>query len=395
MIYLLVFILLLIPVVKYDWMAKSGGEEKWYYFSLVVLILLAGLRYRVGGDTLMYMAMFNEWPEIDELKYFDFEEAIYNPLWYIYASISKSISEEFWVFQMIQAVIVNVVFFRFFRKFSPQYYFSAILLYYIGYYCYFNMEIMREALCVCILLSATVWLLEGKWVKYSLACIFAIGFHYSAIVMLAFPLLVCFLKNPSWKWQLFIMVAVIVILNIVNVASLIISILPIDDQLGMLIEKYLDIQTTFMGMIAQLLLYLPVLGMIFIRSRYPGLYPDKFTPIVMGIVFAYAMSMGFAGFGRLVNYFTPYIIVYLVHTSYRFATETNFRNSQVSYLVLFLSLFVLTFNFSFNYFRTISTASPGTHFYDRYAPYYSILNPKIDEKREKYIENDMEVSLNF
>ena len=53
MIYFVVFILLLIPVVKYDWMAKTGGESKWYYFNLVVLILLAGLRYRVGGDTLM------------------------------------------------------------------------------------------------------------------------------------------------------------------------------------------------------------------------------------------------------------------------------------------------------------------------------------------------------
>ena len=45
MIYILVFILLLIPVIRYDLMAKSGGERGWYYFSLVVLILLAGLRY--------------------------------------------------------------------------------------------------------------------------------------------------------------------------------------------------------------------------------------------------------------------------------------------------------------------------------------------------------------
>ena len=114
MIYLLVFILLLIPVVKYDWMAKTGGENKWYFFNLVILILLAGLRYRVGGDTLMYMSMYNEWPAMDELKYFDFEEALYNPLWYIYTSVAKSINEEFWVLQMIQAVIVNCTFFHFF-----------------------------------------------------------------------------------------------------------------------------------------------------------------------------------------------------------------------------------------------------------------------------------------
>ena len=99
MIYLLVFILLLIPVVKYDWMAKTGGENTWFYFNLVVLILLAGLRYRVGGDTLMYMSVFDECPTLDELKYFDFDTAQYNPLWYIFNAISKSVYNDFFLFQ--------------------------------------------------------------------------------------------------------------------------------------------------------------------------------------------------------------------------------------------------------------------------------------------------------
>ena len=395
MIYILVFILLLIPVIRYDLMAKSGGEGGWYYFNLVVLILLAGLRYRVGGDTLMYMSMYNDIPLLSELKYFDFEEALYNPLWYVYSSIAKSIGEEFWILQMIQAVIVNCIFFRFFKKYSPQYYFSAILIYYVGYYCYFNMEVMREVLCICVLLLATEWLLNREWIKYALVTLFAVGFHYSALVMLALPLLFLFFKNASWKWQLTIMLAVIVVLNVVNVASLIISMLPIDEQLGMLIEKYIDIQTTLMGMISQLLWYLPVLGMIFIRSRYPGLYPDNFTPIVMGVVFAYAMAMGFAGFGRLVNYFVPFIIVYFVHTTYYFISKVEFKISQVSHMVLFLSLFLLLFNYTYYYIRPVSTAQPGTRFFHRFAPYYSILDPKVDLHREKYIENDMEVSLNF
>ena len=142
MIYILVFILLLIPVIRYDLMAKTGGEEKWYYLNLVVLILLAGLRYRVGGDTLMYMSMYDDMPAMDELRYFDFEEALYNPCWYVYVSVFRSMSDDFLLFQFVQAVIVNVVFFRFFKKYSPQYYFSAILLYYIGYYCYFNFIIL-------------------------------------------------------------------------------------------------------------------------------------------------------------------------------------------------------------------------------------------------------------
>lgn len=376
-------------------MAKTGGEGKWYYFNLVVLILLAGLRYRVGGDTLMYMSMYHEWPTMDELKYFDFGTALYNPLWYIYTSVAKSISDEFWVLQIIQAVIVNSVFFHFFRKYSPQYYFSAILLYYVGYYCYFNMEIMREILCICILMLSTSWLLEKKWLGYFCSCIVAIFIHYSAAIMLVFPLLFVFFKQPSWKWQLVIMLSVIIFLNVVNVAALFISVFSLNEQLNMLIEKYLDIQSNLTGMIAQFILYFPVLCMIFVRERYPITYNDKFTPLIMGVVFAYAMSMGFAGFGRLVNYFIPYIIIYTVHTAYYFITNVRFRTSQISYLVLSVSLCLLMFNYTFYYVRDMSDSYPNTRFYVRFSPYYSVLNPQIDEHREKFIENDLSVSINF
>ena len=101
MVYLLVFILLAIPVVKYDLFAKTGGENKWYYACLVALILLAGLRYRVGSDTLMYMSVFDDCPKLDELKYFDFAEAKYNPLWYVINAISRSIHDSFTCFQVI------------------------------------------------------------------------------------------------------------------------------------------------------------------------------------------------------------------------------------------------------------------------------------------------------
>ena len=212
MIYVVVFILLLIPVVKYDLMAKSGGENKWYYLNLIVLILLAGLRYRVGGDTLMYMSVYNEWPSIDELKYFDFETALYNPLWYIYTSLPRSISDEFWVFQMIQAVIVNSVFVWFFKKYSPQYYFSAILLYYVGYYCYFNMEIMREILCICVLMLITPCLLNKRWIPYFIGCVVAVYIHFSAIIMFFLPLLFLLFRKPSWKLLLLILGCVIVFL---------------------------------------------------------------------------------------------------------------------------------------------------------------------------------------
>lgn len=75
MIYILLFLFLLVPVIRYDLLAKKGGEDLWYWTSVILLVLVAGLRYRVGGDTLVYMAEYNMYPKIDELAYFDFETA--------------------------------------------------------------------------------------------------------------------------------------------------------------------------------------------------------------------------------------------------------------------------------------------------------------------------------
>ncbi len=398
MIYLLVFILLLIPVIKYDWMAKSGGENKWYYLNLVVLILLAGLRYRLGGDTLMYMSMYNEWPAMDELEYFDFEEALYNPLWYVYASVAKSLSGEFWVLQIIQSVIVNSVFFWFFKKYSPQYYFSVILLYYIGFYCYFNMEIMREALCICVLLLITGFLLEKRWLFYYLGCIVAISIHFSAVIMLFFPLGKLLFKKPSFIMQIIILLSILALTTVVNIPVLILQLLSVNETITILAEKYLDDQRSIMGMLFQMLQYLPLLGMMFIRSRFKDIYSNvyvDFTFIVSLAVAPYALSMPYEGFSRLINYFVPFILIFTVHTAYYFVTKLNLRDFQVSSVVVLLSLMLVFYNYSYYYLKDTSKVYPNTRFGIRYYPYSSILNPEINNARENYIENDRDVIIAF
>lgn len=396
MIYVVVFILLLIPVVKYDLMAKSGGENKWYYLNLIVLILLAGLRYRVGGDTLMYMSVYNEWPAIDELKYFDFETALYNPLWYIYTSLPRSISDEFWVFQMIQAVIVNSVFFWFFKKYSPQYYFSAILLYYVGYYCYFNMEIMREILCICVLMLVTPCLLNKRWIPYYIGCVVAVYIHFSAIIMFFLPLLFLLFRKPSWKVLLLIMGSVIVFLNIVNLAALLVSIFSLNDKLAVLIEKYMDNQSNIAGMISEFITFLPVLGIVYLREQNQDIdYKDKFLPIVMGIVFAFSLAMGFVGFARFVNYFIPFVLVVTVHTVYYYLSNVELKLRQVSSTVLVGTLCVLFFNYSYYYVRDMSEYYPNTRFGEIFTPYHTIFDKQVEEKREKFIENYRDVGIFF
>lgn len=393
MIYLVVFILLLIPVVKYDWMAKTGGESKWYYFNLVVLVLLAGLRYRVGSDTLMYMSVFDECPKLDELKYFDFSEAKYNPLWYVLNAVSRSIYDSFTLFQIIHAIIVNSVFFWFFRKFCPSYYFSAILLYFFGYFCYFNMEVMRESLCICVLLLAMPFYMKHRWIPYYMMCVVGIYFHYSAIVMFFLPFLLMF-KQPSWRWQVVIFIVIFVLLKVVNVPALLLDVLGLNEQLTLLLKNYLDLERSVMGMISEVVKYLPIFVFICVREANEITDRYDFTPLVMGVIIFYSMAMGIGGFSRFINYFVPFIIVYAVNTIYKILSF-DYKRVQITVLSSVCAFMLLLMNMASFYLGDVSTVYPDTRAYVRYIPYHSAFNPQIDEHRERFVENDRDVAIEF
>lgn len=387
MIYFIIFILLFIPVVKYDWLAKSGGENTWYYLSLVVLILFAGLRYRVGGDTMTYMEMFEEIPRLSEYKYFDFFEAAYQPLWYLLSMLSKSISEDFTCFQLIHATIVNISFFSFFRRYCPKYYFSAILLYYFAYFCYFNMEVLRESLCISILLWATPALLQKRWLAYYGFCLIGFFVHYSSMIMFVFPLLFWLLKRPNWRLQLVIFVCVFIAVSMVSVIDIMLKVLPISPQFVELLENYLDSERNIFGILSQFLSYLPILGMIYLHEQNEDDIHIPFVPLILGVVIVNTMAMNLSAFDRLNNYFKPFILVYLVQISYYILSTKRFVAYQKSYCVLIISLFLFVFNSLRYYTNDLSDIYPNSRFTDIYHPYHSVLDPVVDEHRERIREN--------
>lgn len=394
MIYFLVFFIMFLPVLKYDIMAKTGEENRWFYFNLLVLILFAGLRYRVGSDTLMYMSVFGECPTLTDLKYFDFAEAKYNPLWYVLNAVARSIYDDFTVLQLIHSIIVNCSFFWFFRKYCPKYYFSAILIYYVGYFCYFNMEIMRESLCISVLLLAIPFLIEKNWVRYILMCVVGLLIHYSAAIMFVFPLLFLFFKKASWKIAILMFAVVIFIAQIVNIPMLLLNLFGLNEQLIMLISTYIDEQRNIMGIISEIVNYLPILICIWLCEKNKVLDKNNFTPIIMGTAMVYALAMSIGIFSRFINYFIPFIIIYMINTIYR-VFDLKMNRSYSSYLLSFFMFFVFCFNMIRFYANDASDVLPNTRAYVRYHPYYSVLNPKIDDTRESFIENSREVIINF
>ena len=175
MIYFIVLSFTLIPVILYDFIGKEIGWKFWFYAELIILIIISGLRYRVGGDSLDYIDFFESYPTFSELFYFDFSNAPFNPIWYIYNGLIKLIWNDFIFFQIVQAIIVNTIFFIFFKK-HTKYFFTAIFIYTLAYYLYFNMEILREILAVCIFMLSFNYLQKKEIFKIFFMCYICLSF---------------------------------------------------------------------------------------------------------------------------------------------------------------------------------------------------------------------------
>lgn len=385
MIYLFILIFTIVLSVLYDFLEIKKNWKLWYIVELIIFILLAGLRFRVGADSLDYLEFFEDYPKLDELAYFDFQGAPFNPLWYIYNAIIKSIYDNFIFFQIIQAIIVNSVFFWFFKKYT-NHFFTAIVIYYAVYYLYFNLEIEREILSICIFMLSFDFLIKKKYIVYILFFIVALSIHFSALIMAVVPL---FLLIPkiNWKIALSIFVLLILFLNIYDINPLLSNILTGNEKM---IEKFMtysmldDHTLNINGIIAYLL---PIILLIYANGKIEG---TEINAKMQNLLVIYILLIGLsiyipAMFSRMQNYLEPFYIIYIVNSLFSTLKNSTLKEKINSYFVKFAILFFLFISYK-SYTVDCSKYMLGTKSYNLYYPYHSIFDPIIEADREKFVE---------
>ncbi len=382
-IYLAVFLILLFPCIRYDICAKKGGEGIWYQVTLWSLILLAAFRFRTGGDTLNYYDIFKDYPLVSELGRFDFLGADYNPMWYVLNSLFRSFGNSFFLFQLAEAIFVNVVIFRFFYRYC-HYFFVAVLVYYFGYYFYFNMEILREIICICLFLIAYPYLEEKRYLPYFAMMVLALFFHTSAIAMLVAPIFMSF-KRDRLIFCILTCLAIAAILSTFDIVGIILS--SVFGTEVNLVRQYLAIeQPNLTGAILTFLIAVPFLMIFYLRERLDIHSDNQFGALLNFVVIIHAVSMFMRGPARLANYFMLIGMVFIINTL--MDNWQKIRSSQYTTLFVMGTLFVYFFNLTFFYTKSKNSEVRDTHVYDRYIPYVSVFNPHVVEKREKLVINE-------
>ena len=370
--YIIVLLVLLYGCIHYDVKGNLDTKNRWLYFEWLVLVLLAGLRYKVGGDSIAYYNEFySQWPTLSEVGTYDNER--YNILWIYFIAICKSIIDEFWFLQIVHAVIVNTVFFRFFKK-HTTYIYTAILFYFILYFFRYNTEVLRASLAVCSFLIGFEFLSKKKWIYYFTCCLVAYGFHSEAIVTFFFPLILPLQKIRITGFSVAMILAVtIVLLFSINLIPFVGSLLG-SGKFGEAFAYYSNTNdnVSAIGYIYSFITQLPFIYMLW---QYKYRESDIFKAFCILYVVAAIQSLNYTNLiSRSMDFVYPLMLVLLMNTFRQPLSEiTGIRKNNN--LLMAMMVFILLFG-AVRYF------SVDNHWLLFY-PYYSIFNPVDVPLREQ------------
>lgn len=382
MIYIFLFILLLFFSFYYDVYRETKLKKESYYILLILFILIAGFRYRVGVDTLSYMNRFDNLPFSG---YFDSSYLEYSNVevsWTLVCVISRSIFNNWIVVQILHAIFVNAVIFYFIKKYTT-FYFTAILLYYIFCYHYFNMEIMRESVAICFFLISINAYMHSKWIKYYLLILVSIFFHSSAFFLVFLPFF-RFLK-PNRSFFFFVLCLFCIVIVTRNYIATVIRPFELAFYVLNKASSYMeDIVTnvSFENMLSNFFYkFLTPLGLL-----YCGKLVFKEIHLFSNFICLFVLiglSTGILPIlHRFGNYFLPLYFIYVADLL-NYLLMVNRIKLHINRFVLYFIIWGIVLTVSIKPFFAPSILGMDTcRYYHRFYPYHSIFDKKCERERE-------------
>lgn len=389
MIYLLILIYLLLLSYHFDYKKRCGNRRFHYLIALVALICVAGFRYRIGIDTIRYQMTYQDIPTLNSLSLSVFSEQKSDPLYLLLASFCRSISDKFWVLQMAQAILVNTIFFRFFRE-NTQKYFTAILLYYLLLYISDMTETMRESCAIAMLLMSWKYYKKDKTLMQLLFFVLAFLFHSSAIILIliAIPILLKLDKKIVFSKPIFMVSLLILALSSViqivfgDNVELIAFTNRISDKIELYQEKEMfSNRINIFGLLTSVILYwfIPYVCAKSLRGEKDSYKLEFF--LVCEMFFA-ALAFPIFIFYRYINYLMPFVILAISKAlSQKKVSILDFASFQSSDLVIWLLFFLPYITVQTNLMLNPEWEH-GPKKYSRYYPYSSIFTEEKDNDRE-------------
>lgn len=377
MIYILVIFLLLVLVYFFDIKGTRQNRDFWYHIMLIIFVLVAGLRYRLGIDTPAYLGDY--FYETQELQKFNFDEWSNSPLWNLLCSIGRTIGVKFFVLQLIEAAFVNIIVFKYIRRHSP-YIFTCVFFFFIWMYASYCMEAMRAGFSMAICLYAIDYIRERKWKYGLLLFLVAILFHSSSLLILAFSFISVFRFNILGL--LLLAGSFFAGIVVEDKFGDIISLMSFDDYLQAKAEAYTGSDRYSLQSGKNIFYYLyhyaplvfsSLISFYIVKKGKINSNLMKLEPMLFMGVLTYIISANIIIFYRVYYFYAIYFILFISQASIDIVKRNDIYGKYSGSMALFVLI-----SFFFFIFQTYS----GDRWM-RYIPYSSVIEKSVDKDRER------------
>ena len=369
-VYIFILIILIILSFKYDIMQNKAYRNDALAFCMVLLTMLSGFRNEVGSDTVrVYGVYFDYAPNIYQLFTSDFLFNIGSqPLWALMMSLVKTFTNEFFIFQIIQAAFFHFFLYKFLINFEKGVFVILLILYCILWWdlCF---EVIREASCVVLFLNAMLALQQSKLKQYILYSLPAIFIHWFAFVPFAILLISKYISYKIVAYSIAVLLILYLIVGkraetLFNTYALLIDASGTHAEYYLIdgFEGYRELKMSYIIQLIAIRIIPSIILSVFIqwRSRY-----DMISKVILFYAFFSILEIRLAILHRFLNYFTIPLIVFLVQMI--FYTKSKFTLIKT---YLSLSLMAMLYVGIMNFYKPKSLSNE--QFNTRYIPYTSI-----------------------
>lgn len=353
--YLLIIIVTII-FIRYNQIMAKNTRIFSMFIILIAIILLMGLRYNVGIDTINYTYSYKNIPNILNLSSIDLIGSRSEPGYLIISSICKYFTNDFCLLQLVMTAITNTCIFIFIyqRCRNP---FLGVLIYFILAFLYFTTEVIRESAAVGIFLLNYRNIENRRWIKYYFLCIISICFHYSAIITFFIPLAHHIKLSPIYFILIIGLISIAPFIDFINQA---LNITLIADKVQSYSRIASNVNLNF-RLAFFIRLGIPAL-IILIVSRYRNIHIKYESMILLHLLLCAGIFAIPIIFSRLTNYTLLFIVITIANIQYNLKS----RNFLIALLLI-----------------TLSQSHYYLQMYRAWIPYVSIFDKHNVKERER------------
>jgi hypothetical protein len=377
--YLTIVLFLLIGVFIYDIKKQSENKSFFIFICFLLLVVMSSFRYRVGGDSLYYEEYYEGMPELyNYIEYLDFNPHAYQPLWLLLVAFCKTVSNEFYFFQIVHAVIFNLSLYLFIKRYTSYIFSTLLLMFFSLMYFYYSFEIQRETIALSVFLFNIENLEKKRWFRYYILALISFMFHISAIFLFLLPFLKKVELTKKMIYGLFFFAVVLFFLKGI-IFSLITPFLILEAMKNKA-EVYSEMTFSLTGFLAffsvRVLLLIP-----FLLYRL-SLKVRQFAWLDFSFLLLSILSQYFVSFERLLNYF--FLIYFILFINFIYECKPLEFNPFFKKIVIGVSILHIFFIIDYKLFLKNPA---GQHYYSLFFPYETVFFPFDNKEREDYYFN--------